>query len=116
MYFLTHCGDRIGSTKLESGDPSIFAVSGLFNNVGGAKPLAAWIESIGGEEEEGVFYIHLNSDFCLQDEQGAKVSFTEGSLIAVPGDNEVYLDLIGVPESEYAIHFAKHLTALGSGD
>ena len=114
MFFLTHCGDKIGSSNLESGDPSILAVSGAFNNIGGAKPLAAWIQSIGGAEDDGVVYVNLNQDFALTNDDGVAVNFAEGSLIAIPADDEVYLDLTGVPESDYKIHFSAHLHALSN--
>ena len=112
MYTLTHDGDDIGTTKLESGDPSTYAVSGVFNNFGGAKALAGWIKSIGGEEDNGVVFIALNEDFTLLDETGEIVKFKEGSLIAVPEESEVYLDIAGLSEADYKTYFAEHILAM----
>lgn len=114
MYTLTHDGDDIGTTKLESGDPSTYAVSGAFTNFGGAKALAGWIKSIGGEEDDGVVFIALNEDFTLLDQAGEIVKFTEGSLIAVPDESEVYLDISGLSEADYKAYFAEHVLAMES--
>lgn len=114
MYTLTHDGDAIGTTKLERGDPSIQSVSGEFFNVGGAKALAGWIKSIGGTEDDGVVFITLNSDFTLVNTYGDEVKFTEGNLISVPQDDEVYLDIAGISDEDYKKFFAGHLSAMNS--
>lgn len=114
MFTLTHEGDKVGVSQLESGDPSIMAVSGAFKNMGGAKPLAGWIRSIGGTEDDGVVFISLNSDFVLTNENGDAISFNEGSLISIPADDEVYLDITGVSEEDYKSNFANHLSAMDS--
>ncbi|MCG8311914.1 MAG: hypothetical protein MI976_01750 [Pseudomonadales bacterium] len=112
MFTLTHEGDNVGATKLESGDPSILAVSGAFVNMGGAKALAGFIKSIGGSEDDGVVFVSLNDDFALKDEDGNQVSFAEASLIAIPADEEAYLDITGLTEEDYKTYFAEHLSAL----
>ena len=112
MYTLTHEGEIVGSSKLERGDPSTHAVSGEFNNMGGAKTLAAWIKSIGGEEDEGVVFVALNKDFRLLDAAGNTVKFTEGNLISVPEEDEVFLDISGISEEDYKTHFAEHISAM----
>lgn len=116
MYTLNHEGEKVGVSKLESGDPSIFSVSGIFNNIGGAKPLAAWIKSIGGAEDDGVVFIALNEAFNVVNSDGHSISFQEGNLIAIPNDDEVYLDLTGVSEEDYAANFSSHLNALAEGE
>lgn len=112
MYTLTHEGDKVGTTKLERGDPTIHAVSGLFDNVGGAKALAGWIKSIGGEEDNGVVFIVLNDAFTLVDHAGNTITFAEGNLIAVPGEDEAFLDITGLSAEDYHTYFAKHVSAM----
>jgi len=114
MFTLNHDGDTVGSTKLERGDPSARSVSGEFNNMGGAKALAAWIKSIGGKEDEGVVFITLNSDFSLLDDAGEVVKFAEGNLISVPDDDEVFLDITGLSEEDYKTYFAEHISAMAN--
>lgn len=115
MFTLIHDGEGVGTTQLERGDPSIQSVSGLFNNIGGSKALSGWIRSIDGKEDDGVVYIELNKDFSLVDEAGKAITFEGGTLIAVPADDEVYLDISGVSEEDYKAHFEKHLSAMESG-
>jgi len=112
MFTLNHDGDIVGSTKLERGDPSARTVSGEFNNMGGAKALAAWIKSIGGEEDEGVVFVTLNKDFSLLDDDGNMVEFEDGNLISIPGDDEVFLDITGLSEEVYKTYFAEHISAM----
>lgn len=114
MYTLTHDGDKVGTTKLERGDPSIHSVSGEFYNVGGAKALAGWIKSIGGAEDDGVVFITLNADFTLVNAEGDEVKFAEGNLISVPQDDEVYLDISGISDEDYKTFFSEHLSAMDS--
>ena len=112
MYTLTHAGENVGITKLERGDPTTHAVSGEFINMGGSKPLAAWIKSIGGEEDDGVVFIALNKDFTLLDEAGQTVNFLEGNLISVPEEDEVFLDITCSSEEDYKANFAEHISAM----
>ena len=116
MYTLNHEGDKVGVSKLESGDPSIFSVSGMFSNIGGAKPLAAWIKSIGGSEEDGVVFVALNEAFSVINSEGESISFGEGSLIAIPKEDEVYIELTGVSNQDYTDNFSDHLSALAQGE
>ena len=112
MFTLTHDGDDVGFSKLERGDPTSHTVSGVFNNMGGAKALAGWIRSIGGEEDEGVVFITLNKDFALLDQAGTVVEFQDGNLISIPDDDEVFLDITGVSDDVYKTYFAEHISAL----
>jgi len=114
MYILTHEGEKIGTTKLERGDPSKYAVSGVFNNIGGAKALAGWIKSIGGEEDEGVVFVGLNKEFSLVDQDENAIDFADATLIAIPEDDEVFLDITGLSEEVYKSFFTEHLSALNS--
>ena len=111
MYRLIHDGDSIGNTQLERGDPAELTVSGVFNNVGGAKPLAGWIKSVGGEEDKGVVFIALNDEFTLLDKADNAIKFSDAHLIAVPDDDEAYLD-ISVSQEDYNTYFAEHISAL----
>ncbi len=112
MFTLTHAGDKIGTTKLERGDPSTYSVSGEFQNMGGAKALSGWIKSIGGAEDDGVVFVALNTDFALTDQSGNVIKFAEGSLISIPAEDEVFLDLIGLSEEDYKEYFAEHISAM----
>jgi hypothetical protein len=114
MYTLTHEGDKVGTTKLERGDPSAHAVSGVFNNIGGAKALAGWIKSIGGEEDAGIVFVVLNKDFSLVDQDENVVDFGDATLIAVPEGDEVFLDITGLSEEVYKTFFADHISAMNS--
>ena len=111
MYTLNHEGEKIGTTKLERGDPSMHAVSGVFHNVGGSKALAGWIKSVGGKEDGGVVFVVLNEDFTLVDQEGQAIKFQEGNLISVPEDDEVYLDITGLSEEDYKVYFSEHISA-----
>lgn len=114
MYTLTHDGEKIGTTKLERGDPSTHSVSGVFKNIGGPKALAGWIKSIGGQEDDGVVFVVLNENFTLADQAGNAVKFEEGNLISIPEEDEVYLDIIGLSEEDYKTYFAEHISAMDS--
>lgn len=112
MYTLTHEGEKIGTTKLERGDPSERAVSGVFNNIGGAKALAGWIKSIGGEEDAGVVFVVLDKDFVLVNQDERVLDFGDATLMAVPEGDEVFLDITGLSEEVYSAFFEDHLSAL----
>ena len=112
MYTLNHDGERVGTTKLERGDPAELSVSGAFDNVGGAVAMAGWIKSVGGQEDDGVVFITLNEDFALIDQEGNEVRFSEGHLISVPQEHEVYLDITASSEEDYKTYFAEHVSAM----
>ena len=111
MYTLTHDGEKVGSTLLERGDPSIQAVSGVFRNIGGAMALAGWIKSIGGQEDDGVVFVGIDEGFTLTNKEGNVISFKEGSLIVIPAEDEVYIDITGVSEEDYKTYFEEHMSA-----
>ena len=112
MYILTHEGETLGSSKLERGDPTTHTVSGEFNNMGGSKALAGWIKSIDGEEDDGVFFIELNNNFKLLDNEGNTVDFQSGNLISVPEEDEAYLDITGLSDEVYKTYFSEHISAM----
>lgn len=114
MFTLTHEGEKVGTTRLESGDPSIRSASGAFNNVGGAKAMAGFIQSVDGSEDDGVVFVELNSDFTLLDKDGLSIDYQEGNLIAVPTEDEVFLDITGISAKDYDKHFAEHISAMAS--
>lgn len=111
-FTLTHEGDVIGTSKLERGDPEILSVSGLFTNVGGPTALAEWIKSIGGKTEDNVVFIDLHETFALVDDYGSTIVFAEGSLIAIPGEDEAYLDIQGISPDLYQQYFPRHIAEL----
>ena len=115
MFNLLHEGERIGGSRLESGDPEARSVSGVFFNMGGSTALAGWLKSIGGQEDEGVVFLVMNDDFELQDGEGLKVPFAEGTLISVPGEDEAFIELSDIPEGHYSTHFAGHIAAMATG-
>lgn len=112
MYTLTHEGDTIGTTNLERGDPPALEASGVFENIGGAKALAAWIKSVGGEEDDGVVYIALNDDFILSDADNEVVNFSQSHLMAVPAQDEVYLEVTLSTKEAYESYFGDHMRAM----
>ncbi len=111
MFTLSHKGEKVGTTMLERGEPSERSVSGEFSNIGGAKALAGWIKSIGGQEDDGVVFVALDEGFTLVEKSGHEIKFKEAHLISVPNDDEVYLDINGVSEEHYNAYFANHQMA-----
>ncbi|MDH5407773.1 MAG: hypothetical protein OEY00_04110, partial [Gammaproteobacteria bacterium] len=77
--------------------------------------MAGWIKSIGGEEDNGVVFIALNGDFALLDHDGEKIDFAEGHLIAVPDEDEVFVDITSRSEEDYQAHFTAHVAAMVDG-
>ena len=114
MFELLHGGESIGRSRLESGDPAAGTVSGVFINLGGAKALARWIKSVGGQEEDGAVFISMDQDFALENSEGEAVRFTEGTLIAVPAEDETFVELTGISSQDYRTHFSGHLAAMSN--
>lgn len=114
MFFVNHEGDTIGTSALESGDPEQLSVSGVITNMGGAKALAAWMKSIGAQEEDGATFIALNKDFTLVGSEGEEIAFSEGTLIAVPETEETFVELLGISDEDYAKHFPKHIESVSN--
>jgi hypothetical protein len=112
MFTLTHEEERVGSTRLERGDPSALTVSGEFINMGGAKALAGWIQSVGGQEDDGVVFMALDDSFALITPSGETLKFAEGHLMAVPEEDEAFLDISGLTIQDYQAYFAEHISAL----
>ncbi len=114
-FTLLHSGERIGTSLLESGDPESGAVSGVFANVGGPTALSRWLMSVGGAEDEGAFFVTMDADFELQNSSGDSLSFGEGTLIAVPGAGEAFVEFSGFSAADYDAHFANHIAAITGG-
>lgn len=114
-FTLLHSGDRIGTSMLESGDPESGSVSGVFANLGGPTALSRWLTSVGGTEDEGVFFVTMNADFELQNSGGDTLSFGEGTVIAVPEAGEAYVEFSGFSAAEYDANFADHVAAFSGG-
>jgi hypothetical protein len=112
LFVLKHSGDAIGVTNLESGDPDEHYVSGVFNNLGGAKALANWIASEGGDKDAGAAFIELGDDFELQTRDGDAIAFEGGTLIAVEAEEEAFLEITGLSAADYEKYFAQHIAAL----
>jgi len=113
-YRIRHDGDVVGITHFEGGDPDTRGVSGVVHNQAGAKALAMWIMSIGGAEDAGAVYIELGDAFAIEDEAGDALTFDEATLIALPGEEEAYIDVAGVPDDSYRERFMHHLQAAGT--
>ena len=77
MFKLLHDGETLGTTLFESSDPALHQVSGVFDNLGGAITLSAWILSNGGTEDGEVIYMDLNKDFGVTTADGEPVVFDE---------------------------------------
>lgn len=112
MFRLIHENKALGSSKLESGDPEIGCASGEFVEAGTCDELSAWIVAQGGVEEDGVFLLEINSDYMVILGEHTPVPFKEGSVICVPGEDEMYLELVGIPAPEYAHFFPQHLASI----
>jgi hypothetical protein len=113
---ITHEGDTIGTTLFEGGDPDARGVSGQLHNPAGSRALAGWILSIGGSEDDGAVFVEMDSNFRIQDGEGTDIPFGEATLIALPGEDEAYIDVSGIPEERYYALFMHHVTAVLDGD
>ena len=109
MFRLIHQDRIIGASKLESGDPSIGCVSGELVESGTTKELSEWIVSKGGVEEDGAFLLEIDSNYLVVLGEHTPIPFAEGSIICVPEEDEVYLELVGIPKPEYAHFFPAHI-------
>lgn len=114
MYTLFHEGEALGGTVLESADPESHSISGRFNNTGGPIVLSAWIMSNSGTEEGDIVYLNLAEEFQLKDAAGEKVVFDESTLIAIPDENEAFIEIIIRDKSVYDSFLAEHETALSA--
>ncbi len=111
MFRLVYQDKVLGSSKLDSGDPSIGCVSGELVEAGTTAELSQWILSEGGAEEEGAFLLELDKRFLVLLDEATPLPFAEGSVICVPSGDEIYIELTGIPEPEYAHFFPAHLAS-----
>ncbi|MFT7288478.1 MAG: hypothetical protein ACI87W_002599 [Halieaceae bacterium] len=58
----------------------------------------------------------MNDDFGLVDADDQPVSYSEGTLIAVPAEDECFVEFSGITEDDYKTHFGLHLDAMSSSD
>lgn len=115
MFRLVYQNKVVGSCKLESGDPSIGCASGQLVESGTAIELSHWIMSEGGVEDDGVFLLELDKRFIVVLGEATPIPFSEGSVICVPTEDEIFLELVGIPEAEYAHFFPQHLATFNKG-
>ncbi len=111
MYRLIHENNVIGVSALESGDPAIGSASGDLGESGTSEGLSQWILSKGGVEEDGVFLLEIGKAFLVVSGDQTPVPFSGGSIICVPADDEVFLELTGIPAPEYVHFFPRHVKA-----
>lgn len=116
MFRLIYKNKVVGVSKLESGDPSIGCVSGELFDAGDCASLAEWMLSEGGVHEEGIALLMLDSRFLVLVGENTPVPFADGSLICVPEENEMYLELVGIPRPEYMHFFPAHIASFAEDD
>lgn len=116
MYSLLHDGEILGSTLFESADPEAHSVSGQFNNAGGPIALSGWIMSNGGAEEGEVIYLNLMKSFEVHSQASEPLFYDEATLIAVPNENEAFIELIIHDEATYEKFLMQHTVALAGED
>lgn len=109
MYRLIHQNKIIGTSQLESGDPSIGSASGELVEAGTCEAMAAWIQAEGGVQEDGVHLLEIDSSFLVMIGADTAIPFEGGSIICVPEEDEIFLEIAGIPAPEYAHFFPKHV-------
>ena len=108
MFRLVYDNKVVGVSLFESGDPSIGCASGKLREAGNVHELSKWIIAQGGAEQEGAFLLEIDSTFLVLIGENTPVPFSEGSIICVSEDYEMYLEITGVPGPEYK-HFFPQL-------
>ncbi len=111
MFRLVHQNKVVGTSMLESGDPSLGCASGAMVEAGTCEAMSAWILDQGGAEDEGVFFLAIGGAFIALLGEHTTVPFDTGSIICVPESDEIFLELAGIPAPEYAHFFPEHVKA-----
>lgn len=106
----------LGTSSLESGDPSIGCVSGALLEAGSAIALSEWIMENGGAEDDNVFLLELDSSAIVMRDDDTPIPFAEGSIICAPEGDEIYVEIVGIPKPEYAGFFPHHLASVAGDD
>ncbi|VUD68135.1 hypothetical protein TDB9533_04004 [Thalassocella blandensis] len=112
MFKLIYKDKTIGTSLLESGDPSNCSASGALTGAGSAIALSQWIMDNGGAEDDNVFLLELDKSALLMLNDSVPIPFAEGSIICAPEGDEIYLELVGIPGPEYAQYFPQHVASL----
>ncbi|WP_086929622.1 hypothetical protein [Agarilytica rhodophyticola] len=116
MFRLLFRNKLIGVTKLESGDPSICCASGELVEAGTCEDLSRWMLEEGGVEEDGAFLLEMDNRFLVVLGEHTPIPFAQGSIICVPEEDEIFLDLQGIPGPEYAHFFPQHIASMASSE
>lgn len=116
MYKLVYRNQELGKSLLESGDPALFSVSGQLIEAGTSEKMSEWILAQGGVEDQGVYLLELDNRFLVLVGKHTPIPFSEGSLICVPDEDEIFLELVGIPGPEYSHFFSGHIEKLHSGN
>lgn len=111
MFRLVYQNEVKGTSKLDSGDPSMGCASGSLVEAGSCEDMGKWILDQGGVLDDGVYFLELDKRFLVLLGEHTPVPFASGSLICVPSEGEIFLELTGIPKPEYAHFFAEHVKA-----
>lgn len=111
MFRLVYQNKAMGACKLESGDPAIGSASGELVEAGTCEALSKWIIEQGGVSDDGVFVLELDERYLVVLGEHTPIPFAEGSVICVPAEDEMFLELMGIPRPEYAHFFPHHVAA-----
>ncbi len=111
MFRLVYQNKVVGTTMLESGDPSLGCASGALVEAGTCAAMGDWILAQGGAEDDGVFFLEIGREFLALLGEHTTVPFETGSIICVPESDEIFLELDGIPAPEYAHFFPEHVKA-----
>ncbi|MFL0809850.1 MAG: hypothetical protein K6L76_05495 [Agarilytica sp.] len=111
MYRLIHQNKILGASLLESGDPSIGSASGKLVEAGACEDMVKWMQAEGGVAEDGVHLLEIDKNFLVMIGPDNALPFEVGAIICVPEEDEMFLEINGIPAPEYAHFFPKHMEA-----
>lgn len=109
MYFLLYQSKLIGFSELEGADPPMGCVSGILRIDSPIIEFTNFINSLGGNNEDGIVQISLNEEFCVMSSDNKAVGYMGGSILICPELNEIILELLGIGYPEYEKLFPHHV-------
>ncbi|MEM7592912.1 MAG: hypothetical protein AAF383_15575 [Cyanobacteria bacterium P01_A01_bin.83] len=109
MYSLLYQRRIIGSSELESGDPPMGCVLGILNIEVPIIEFTNFINSLGGDNHNGILYFSLTREFRVIDSDQKALKYQGGCIIICPELKEIWLELLGIGYPEYGYLFPQHV-------
>ena len=109
MYLLLYQKRIIGLSELESGDPPMGCVSGLLNIKVPIIEFTNFIDSLGGNNQDGTVYFSLTEEFRVIDNNQKALGYQGDCIVICPELQEIYLELVGIRYPEYEDLFPQHI-------